>query len=1447
MAHPSLVSALVAFDRLARRRRFGRGLAIALCVALGPAAFAQTLTWTGAFDGATFGTAGNWSPAVAPGPTHDCVIPAGPGSVIVQNNANIRSLSTSRAMLINGCCRVGLGADLILNNGVTFTIDNTGGCTGFYFSGGTHAIAGSGSIFIQNEGIWGEALRLDAGATVSIGSDILVNLGPGAASTKAKITVGAGCILVNNGTIASSRAGSSLTIDGPGEFTNQGIVRCDQGGQLFVQSFASSNIGRTEVEGATVGFANAWTNGGVISLIDAVASFDGTYSSLGEIEASGGTIRMSGTYTGAALTARGGEIQFDTISMNGTTLHALEGSTFRVNGAATMNNCSLDGTMIIGNCARMLVSSGFSFLPGSMIIIDDTCNETSPNFLYNAIEFTGGTQSLSGSGILRIKKPYVRGNTAPVHLQNATVLTVEPGVTIDTDPTQNWSVLTTIRADAGCSLINRGTITANRPGSTLVFEGAGVLTNYGEIVAAPNSIITLGLAGLNEGAIRADHARLEIAGLSRNAGLIQTSASTVYGVYQTTAMENLGIISFDSGSVFEMGWYGFVNEGQLIADASAITIRSLITTAGTLALNNSTCILEQSYASLGSILRSGGSLTLKGSFTGAELLATSATGDLILDQLSLTGTTLRSTGSGRLVPISIDMTACTIASDLSFAVCRSSAVHGGLTLANSARITFETTPGCDSSRLEFSGGVQQLAGTGSLTALNGLTAPLSVASNTTLTIGSDIAVRFGPGSGTINNGTLSVEAGALLINQGRIENLQTGKTLTIADPGTFQNAGTLAATAGAVVVENLSGSVGDMQIAPGISLTLAGTYTIDHPITVSAGGKLTLNGTWTNTSTITATNATFVLGGTWTNSGLFAVDHSAWTIGGIYTSIGATTGSNNALTYNGNFPGSVLIADASTGDIALTGLHKNKTFKSAAGAKFLVPPNGVATLDGCVLDSDLRVQTCGSVTISNGLTLQNGVVLMIAAGTSGCGRSPLQFTGAAETIGGTGTIQIDSAGSAATLTVSALVTFGPDVEIRFDSDASTTTDITMSISTTRSITLQGKMFAAKAGRSLVISGSGTFVNQGTVECRAGTISINPTFISNYTSSTATLSGGIWRAKGGTILLGSRPIRVIAAGTEVEMDQTLIGVTILSTLTSNSGTLRLASRSLSITPVGGTFSNSGTLELGTGGALNVNGSISLQPSGTFRVLAAGLSIGQVGIVSATGNATLAGPLTGAFQSPYSPVAGEVLPAVVKAASISGAFSSACFDSNPFLLGVQPVIDLISVPNAANLLVTADAGLFPTIATQPMDSFARPDAGFGVDAGPADASYAWRRNGQVLVDGPTGSGSTIAGSQTNQLSILLAKPADAGDYDVVISNGCGTATSDLAKLITCPGDLNGDGLVDDADFLIFVAGYNILDCADPAMPANCPADIDGNEVADDADFSIFVVAYNELLCP
>lgn len=57
--------------------------------------------------------------------------------------------------------------------------------------------------------------------------------------------------------------------------------------------------------------------------------------------------------------------------------------------------------------------------------------------------------------------------------------------------------------------------------------------------------------------------------------------------------------------------------------------------------------------------------------------------------------------------------------------------------------------------------------------------------------------------------------------------------------------------------------------------------------------------------------------------------------------------------------------------------------------------------------------------------------------------------------------------------------------------------------------------------------------------------------------------------------------------------------------------------------------------------------------------------------------------------------------------------------------------------------------------------------------------------------------------------------------------------------CPGDLNGDGSVDDADFVFFAGYYDTL--VDPR------GDLNGDGITEDSDFVIFANGYDTLVCP
>lgn len=98
-----------------------------------------------------------------------------------------------------------------------------------------------------------------------------------------------------------------------------------------------------------------------------------------------------------------------------------------------------------------------------------------------------------------------------------------------------------------------------------------------------------------------------------------------------------------------------------------------------------------------------------------------------------------------------------------------------------------------------------------------------------------------------------------------------------------------------------------------------------------------------------------------------------------------------------------------------------------------------------------------------------------------------------------------------------------------------------------------------------------------------------------------------------------------------------------------------------------------------------------------------------------------------------------------------------------------------------------------------------------------TYQWRLNSTPLADGPTGTGSIIDGATTPYLRISNISAADQGEYNLIVTNNCGSTTSSNASLMLgtpyCPADFNQDGGVDLSDVeAFFIAWENGLDQAD-----------------------------------
>ncbi|MGH7243962.1 MAG: hypothetical protein ACREJD_11130 [Phycisphaerales bacterium] len=75
--------------------------------------------------------------------------------------------------------------------------------------------------------------------------------------------------------------------------------------------------------------------------------------------------------------------------------------------------------------------------------------------------------------------------------------------------------------------------------------------------------------------------------------------------------------------------------------------------------------------------------------------------------------------------------------------------------------------------------------------------------------------------------------------------------------------------------------------------------------------------------------------------------------------------------------------------------------------------------------------------------------------------------------------------------------------------------------------------------------------------------------------------------------------------------------------------------------------------------------------------------------------------------------------------------------------------------------------------------------------------------------------------------------------------GSAAIDM-NIFRCPGDLNEDTIVDDADLGLFLKAYELGECRSRRMDPRCVADLNHDELVNEADFQLFVTAYDAFAC-
>lgn len=186
-----------------------------------------------------------------------------------------------------------------------------------------------------------------------------------------------------------------------------------------------------------------------------------------------------------------------------------------------------------------------------------------------------------------------------------------------------------------------------------------------------------------------------------------------------------------------------------------------------------------------------------------------------------------------------------------------------------------------------------------------------------------------------------------------------------------------------------------------------------------------------------------------------------------------------------------------------------------------------------------------------------------------------------------------------------------------------------------------------------------------------------------------------------------------------------------------------------------------------------------------------------------------------------------PVILEAIPAPG--STSIFGSSPDKITLE-FSESVSLDQGQFLVTRADGSPVPfTLSYAPSTQIAT----LAFESGLSPGTYSLSLAGQ-----PT---SNITGQSLDGDVFAPLDPASfpTGDGEAGTTPSGAIIARIIVEAGSCPGDLNRDTMVDDADFVLFAGAYDEL--------LTMRADLNGDGLTDDADFVLFAVAYNELLCP
>lgn len=1006
----------------------------------------------------------------------------------------------------------------------------------------------SGGVVPNNGGSKTYNVTISPGTTQTVDLNLGVTvtdltLGATSGSTVTLQSVGGDSLTIANGgnltvdstgTLLFNTTGSDITVGSGGTLTNNGTLDVKAAGETLKVTGATTNA-----SGATL-----FIEGG------SVATFTGSVTNSGTFETGfsggGNTVSVTGTFTNTAGATLALEGSGDVVNINalnsagtltldaGTTL-TLTGGGNGVTDAAAGTTYNIAGAFSVRNGTTTTSAlAKLTSVEGTLTLQNGKTNTVTP---------TSGTLTIASTGAVEVS--FVDATN--------TTLSITGNV--------NNSGKFTIGFSGGTNTVNvSGTLTNAAGGNVDVYSSTDVM-----------NVRALGNSGtLQIGSAVGSKATLNITGGGKGlTDVVVGSAILLYGdlnvVNSGTATSGLANLTTVAGNLYLMN-----NQTTSVTPSGGtLTIAS----TGNLGLSNNaasttTLSIAGSVSNRGSFATgvSGGTntVTVSGTFTnnsGAFLQLYAGNGkggtDLVnIGTLSNGGTatlyepgaTLDITGTGTLTNSgTINLTQGTLKFNSSTA-----------TLTGGGTVMLGNSAGTETGVIEVGS-----SDTGTLT-------------NTNNTI---------TGYGNLGNGTLT------LVNKGKINaNGQASSGALTIQPGSgaMANSGTIEATnQGTLILEGTYNNTGGAIEALGESSGTVNATVQMKAGTVINGGTLTTTTVGSNSGVIEGTGAVTLNGVS--NSGTYAVNagttttlKGAITNSGSITLTGSTLSLGNSVTLNG--AGKVILSNSASN--LITGATSGFTLTNAntieGGGTIsnlgIVNTGTIAANQSTpliILPSSAHLNDKGTLSVSAGDTMEIG---------TSTGGALSNFSGTTLTSGTysvSGTLEFGASGTSVVTDAANISLTGAGAKIVDFASQNVLTDLS-TITSAGSFTLSG---------SAAFITVGNFTNSGALIVNSGSkfTVISTGSLTNFSSSTETLTGGIYTV-GGTLLFAG--VNIVTDAANITLDGT---GEIENLSTSKSGLANLAT----ITSAG-SFTLGSNANFRTIGNLTDNGKLTVNNGSTLTV-------------------------------------------------------------------------------------------------------------------------------------------------------------------------------------------------------------------------------------------------------